>query len=83
MYTPELSPCAQTMDLINTLNESLATIKILSGLGPLIDGNPEHFESAIELLSLIHQHTGHADRLVDQLAQRVLPPPRLIGEDRP
>ncbi len=73
----------QTMDLINALNESLATVRILSGLAPLLDGNPEHFESAVELLSLIHQHTGHADRLVDQLTTHILPAPRLVEEDRP
>jgi hypothetical protein len=72
----------QRMDLVNSLTEALSTTRILSGLGPLLDGNPEHFESALELLSLIHQHAGHADRLVDQLARLVLPKPRAI-EDRP
>jgi hypothetical protein len=50
----------QRMDLINSLNEALHTIRILSGLAPVLDGNPEHFESALELMSLIHQHAGHA-----------------------
>jgi hypothetical protein len=73
----------QRMDIINGLNEALHTIKILSGLAPILDGNPEHFESALELLSLIHQHAGHAGRLVDQLARLVLPKPHALGGDQP
>jgi hypothetical protein len=70
----------QRMDVINALNESLSTIKTLSGLGPLIDGNPEYFDSCIELMALIHQHVGHADRLVDQLSRLVLPRPSRVED---
>jgi hypothetical protein len=65
-------------DLINAMDESINTVRILSGLGPLMDGNHEHFESCIEVLSLIAQQAGHLEKLSTSLAHVVIPRPRAM-----
>jgi hypothetical protein len=60
-------------DLFNALDESIETINRLAELGPLLDGSPEYFQNAIELLSLIAQQAAHLERLSTQLATLVRP----------
>jgi hypothetical protein len=68
-----------TMDLVNAIDERLSTIKHLGELGPAIDDNAgTYFTHAIELLSLITEHAAQAEQLMSQLAQRVLPKPRVM-----
>jgi hypothetical protein len=64
--------------LIDSLDESLATIRRLAELGPLLDGQVEFHEHVIEILALVAQHAAHAERLSTQLAQVVLPTPRPV-----
>jgi hypothetical protein len=73
--------CQQHMDLINAMDEAVATILRLSELGPAIDSNPELFPNCIELLSLIAREAGHLEKLSTQLSHRILPSPHVIGED--
>jgi hypothetical protein len=63
----------QRMDLINAIDEAISTIQHLAKLGPLIDGNPEYFLHAIEILSLIAQQAGHLEKFSSQVARCVLP----------
>jgi hypothetical protein len=69
--------------LINSADEAIATVRRLSELGPVIDGNPELFPNVIEILSLIGQQAGHLERLSEQLTRCVLPRPRRGEEDQP
>lgn len=71
----------QTTDLINAIDESVATIARLAELGPVIDGNPELFPNCIELLALITQQAAHLERLSTQLSRLVLPGPRAVEGD--
>ena len=68
----------QTIDLINAVDESVATIRHLAELGALLDGNPEYFANGIELLSLIAERSGHLEALVSQLTRYVLPGPKRL-----
>jgi hypothetical protein len=66
------------VQLINAMDEAIATIPRLSELGPAIDdGSTVYFANAIELLALIEQHPGHLERLSTQLTGCVLGPRRL------
>jgi hypothetical protein len=63
--------CPQTMDLINSLDECVATIRCLSELGPIIDGHDEYFANTVELLSLVLREPGHLEKLSAQTAADV------------
>ena len=68
-----MSPCT-LHDVINAMDEAIATIQRLAELGPALDdGGAAYFSHAIELLSLIRREAGHLDALSTQLARCVLP----------
>ena len=68
-----MSPCT-LHDVINAMDEAIATIQRLAELGPVLDeGGYTYFPNAIELLSLICREAGHLDALSTQLARCVLP----------
>lgn len=77
MYTFDASPCSHIMDLVNAIDESLATAKHLAELAPAIDdGSEQYFSHAIELLNLIAREVGHVEKLMSQLSACLLPRPR-------
>ena len=61
-------------DVINAMDEAIATIQRLAEVGPALDdGSAAYFSNVIELLSLIRREAGHLDALSTQLARCVLP----------
>ena len=42
----------EVIDLINDIDEDLSTLKVLAGLAPLLDGQPEYFPHAVLILQL-------------------------------
>jgi hypothetical protein len=70
------------IDLINSLDASIATILRLAELGPAIDeGGAVYFANAVELLDLIAREAGHVEKLSTQLALLVCPRPHAVGDD--
>ena len=71
-------------DLINAMDECIATTKHLAELGPALDeGGAIYWPHVIELLALIAQQAGHLEHLSVQLARGVLPRPRPVeGAER-
>jgi hypothetical protein len=80
---PRLPPAARNdamvMQVLNDLDESVATILRLAELGPALDEpGAIYFPHVIELLALIAREAGHVERLSSQLARWVLPGPRPV-----
>jgi hypothetical protein len=67
--------CIQAVNLLNALDESVATIRHLAQLGPVIDGHEDIFPNLIELLSLVEERASHVDKLLSQLASCIRPRP--------
>jgi hypothetical protein len=77
-----MSPCT-LHDVINAMDEAIATIQRLAELRPVLDeGGYTYFPNAIELLSLICQQAGHLDKLSASLARCVLPRPYAVEGQR-
>jgi len=69
--------------LINTLDESIATIRRLAELGPAMDeGGAVYFPNAIEILALITPQASHLEQLSAQLVRCVLPCPCRVEDER-
>jgi hypothetical protein len=72
------------MDVVNDVDETVATIRRLAELGPVIDDHGDaYFANVIELLALITQQAGHLEKLSSQLAHCVLGPRPVPPEEQP
>jgi hypothetical protein len=70
-------------ELINAMDEAIATILHLAEHGPALDdGGPVYFPNCIEILQPHHQHAGPLEKLSRQLSTSVLPRPPVVENQR-